>query len=418
MNWIGWLILATLLVDYFLNLLADWLNVRHMQARLPEEFRGYYDDDRYRTAQQYLHVNTRFGWVVSSVNLAALLAFWFGNGFAFLDAWVRAWHLGPILAGMAYIGILSALTAILSLPFRLYRTFVIEARFGFNRTTPKIFIQDQLKALGLAIVLGAPLLAAVLWFFQYAGAQAWLLCWLAVTAYMLFVQFIAPTWIMPLFNKFSRLEDGELRDAIVSYARSIHFPLENIFVMDGSRRSSKSNAFFTGFGSHKRIVLFDTLIANHTVSELVAVLAHEMGHYKKRHVLIGLVAGILQTGLMFYLLSIFIEYAPLFEAFFLQRPSVYAGLVFFALLYTPLDLFLGMIMQVLSRRHEYQADRFAVRTTGRAGAMAEALKKLSVHNLGNLTPHPFYVFLNYSHPPVLARIRAIDRAGASQGSAD
>lgn len=413
MNWIGWIILATLLIDYVLNCVADRLNLAHMREDLPEEFRGHYDHDRYRTAQQYLRVNTRFGWLVSSVSLAALLAFWLSGGFAFLDGLVRSWPLGPILRGMGYIGILSAAAALLSLPFRVYRTFVIEERFGFNRTTPKIFIVDQLKALGLTLVLGAPLLAAVLAFFQYAGPRAWLLCWLAVTVYMIFVQFVAPTWIMPLFNKFTPLEDGRLRDAIVSYARSIDFPLQNIFVMDGSRRSAKSNAFFTGFGRHKRIVLFDTLIANHTVSELVAVLAHEMGHYKKRHVVIGLVAGILQTGLMFFLLSFFIHYPPLFEAFFLPQPSVYAGLVFFALLYSPLDLFLGLVMQMLSRRHEYAADRFAVRTTGKPAAMAAALKKLSAHNLGNLTPHPFYVFLNYSHPPVLARIRAIDPADVS-----
>lgn len=409
MNWIGWIILATLLVDFVLNAVADWLNLRHTQATLPEEFRDVYDSERYRTARQYLQVNTRFGWVVSAVNLAALLVFWFGHGFAFLEGLVRSWDVGVIAAGLGYIGILAALAGVLSLPFRLYRTFVIEERFGFNRTTVKTFIQDQLKALGLSILLGGPLLAAVLAFFQYAGGQAWLLCWLAVTLYMLFVQFIAPTWILPLFNKFSPLEDSELRDAIVDYARSIDFPLQNIFVMDGSRRSSKSNAFFTGFGNHKRIVLFDTLIANHTVSELVAVLAHEMGHYKKRHVYIGLAAGILQTGLMFYLLSFFIEYRTLFEAFFIRQPSVYAGLVFFALLYTPLDFFLGMAMRVLSRRHEYEADRFSVRTTHRPRAMIAALKKLSVHNLGTLTPHPFYVFLNYSHPPVLARIRAIDR---------
>jgi len=409
LNWIGWIILATLLIDFVLNFVADWLNLRHMQGELPEEFRDVYDADRYRTAQRYLRVNTRFGWVVSAVNLAALLIFWFAGGFAFLDAQVRTWEIGPILRGMAYIGILAVLSGILALPFRIYRIFVIEERFGFNRTTVKVFLLDQLKALALAVVLGGPLLAAVLAFFQYAGSQAWLWCWAAVTVYMLFVQFVAPTWIMPLFNKFSPLEDSELRDAILAYARSIDFPLDNIFVMDGSKRSSKSNAFFTGFGRHKRIVLFDTLIANHTVSELVAVLAHEMGHYKKRHVLIGLAAGILQTGLMFYLLSFFIEYRGLFEAFFIRQPSVYAGLVFFALLYAPLDFFLGMAMQILSRRHEYEADRFAVRTTDKARGMIDALKKLSVHNLGNLRPHPFYVFLNYSHPPVLARIRAINR---------
>jgi STE24 endopeptidase len=232
---------------------------------------------------------------------------------------------------------------------------------------------------------------------------------MAVTVYMLAVQFIAPTWIMPLFNKFSPLEDGDLRTAILSYAKSIKFPVQNVFVMDGSRRSGKSNAFFTGFGKHKRIALFDTLIKQHTSNELLAVLAHEMGHYKKKHILMSMILGILQTGLMLYLLSLFISYQGLFDAFYMDHISVYGGLIFFAMLYSPLDLFVGMIMQMVSRKNETAADRFASETTGDPGSMVDALKKLSAHNLTNLTPHPFYVFLNYSHPPVLQRINDLNR---------
>jgi STE24 endopeptidase len=216
---------------------------------------------------------------------------------------------------------------------------------------------------------------------------------------------------MPLFNKFTPLESGELKSAILSYANSIKFPLENVYVMDGSRRSSKSNAFFTGFGKHKRIALFDTLIKQHTTNELLAVLAHEMGHYKKKHIMLSIILGILQTGLMLFLLSFFISYQGLFDAFYMDYTSVYAGLIFFAMLYSPLDFFIGMLMQMFSRRNETQADRFAVETTGDPQAMADALKKLSAHNLTNLTPHPFYVFLNYSHPPVLQRINDISRVG-------
>jgi STE24 endopeptidase len=237
--------------------------------------------------------------------------------------------------------------------------------------------------------------------------MAWWYCWLGVTLYMLVVQFIAPTWIMPLFNKFTPLEEGELKSAILSYASAIDFPLENVYMMDGSRRSTKSNAFFTGFGKHKRIVLFDTLIRQHSVKELVAVLAHEMGHYKKKHIRQGIILGILQTGLMLFLLSRFISYPGLFDAFYMQHISVYAGLIFFAMLYAPIDFFVGLFLQVLSRRNETNADRFAAETTGDPGSMVDALKKLSVHNLSNLTPHPFYVFLNYSHPPVLKRIQAL-----------
>jgi STE24 endopeptidase len=226
---------------------------------------------------------------------------------------------------------------------------------------------------------------------------------------MLVVQYIAPTWIMPLFNKFKPLEEGELKSAILSCAKSIQFPLKNVYTMDGSKRSRKSNAFFTGFGKNKRIVLFDTLIQQHTVPELVAVLAHEMGHYKKKHILQGMLLGILQTGLMFFLLSFMISHQGLFEAFYMNHISVYAGLIFFGMLFAPLDFFIGILMQIRSRSNEYQADRFAVAATRNPGAMIDALKKLSVHNLSNLLPHPFYVFLNYSHPPVLKRIEAIQK---------
>lgn len=407
MNLIVVIILAAIFGDLILNGLADYLNLKSLRKDLPQEFQGVYDADRYRLSQDYLRVNTRFGWIVSTVNLVLILVFWFGGGFPLLDGWVRAWNAGPVITGLIYIAILALLVSIISLPFSIYRTFVIEERFDFNKTTWITFIKDRVKGLILAILLGGPLLAGILAFFEYAGSVAWLYCWLAVAVYMLVIQFIAPTWIMPLFNKFDPLEEGQLREAITAYARSINFPLKNIFVMDGSRRSSKSNAFFTGFGRHKRIVLFDTLIENHSVSELVAILAHEMGHYKKKHILISLLIGVLQTGLMFYLLSFFISYQGLFDAFFMRQPSVYAGLIFFSLLYSPLDFFLGIFSQMLSRRHEYMADHFSVTTTDNPRAMITALKKLSVQNLSNLLPHPFYVFLNYSHPPVLQRIKAI-----------
>ena len=407
MNAFGAIILFALLLDLILNAIADYLNLRMLQPDLPQEFRGLYDEARYRRSQAYLKVNTRFGWFVSSINLLLLLVFWFGGGFPLLDKCVRSWHLGPVPSGMAFIGILSLLAGIVSLPFSIYATFVIEERFGFNQTTWSTFVKDKLKALALALLLGAPLMAGVLAFFEYAGSGAWLYCWIAVTIYMLVVQFVAPTWIMPLFNRFSPLEDGPLKQTIFSYARSIDFPLDNIYVMDGSRRSSKSNAFFTGFGRHKRIVLFDTLIERHSVEELVAVLAHEMGHYKKKHILKSLLLGVAQSGLMFFLLSFFISEPALFEAFYMQQPSVYAGLVFFALLYAPLDFLTGIFMQLFSRKNEFEADRFAADTTSEPTAMATALRKLAVHNLTNLTPHPFYVFLNYSHPPVLERLRAI-----------
>ena len=407
MNFIAIVILIALLFEFVINRIADHLNLTMLRDDLPQDFKGVYDPERYRKSQEYLKVNTRFGWVTASVDLIVMLAFWFGKGFPLLDGWVRALSYGPIISGLIYIAVLVLFKALISLPFSLYNTFVIEERFGFNQTTRATYFLDLLKGLILATLLGTPLLAGLLLFFEYAGASAWWLCWIAVTLYMLGVQFIAPTWIMPLFNKFTPLEDGELKSAILSYADSIKFPIENVYVMDGSKRSAKSNAFFTGFGAHRRIVLFDTLIRRHTTDELVAVLAHEMGHYKKKHIIQTLAIGILQMGLMFFLLSFFISYQGLFDAFFVPRTSVYAGLIFFAMLFSPLGFFLGLIMQRLSRRNETEADCFAVETTGDAQSMVDALKKLSVHNLSNLLPHPLYVFLHYSHPPVLQRIKAI-----------
>ena len=297
--------------------------------------------------------------------------------------------------------------SIISLPFSLYSTFVIEERFGFNKTTLGTWIADLLKGLLLGLILGTPILAGILAFFEYAGPLAWLYCWGAVTLFTLVVQFIAPTWIMPLFNKFTPLEDGDLRTKIMDYARSVNFKLQNVFVMDGSKRSSKSNAFFTGFGKNKRVALFDTLIEKHSTEELVAVLAHEIGHYKKRHIVQMLVAGIVQTGVVFWLMSFFLDNPDLFGAFYMDQTSVYAGLIFFGMLFSPIEMILSIFMSVLSRKNEFEADAYAVETTNSGTEMISALKQLSRDNLSNLTPHPLYVFLNYSHPPVLQRINAI-----------
>ncbi len=413
MNIIAFIILFAIIFDLILNGIADYLNLRMLRNDVPDAFRGIYDPERYSQSQLYLNTNTRFGWITGSFNVVVILIFWFGGGFPLLDDWVRSFDFGPVVTGLVYMGILILIKSALSLPFSLYSTFVIEERFGFNKTTWSTFVLDLIKGVGIGILLGAPLLAGVLWFFEYAGSNAWWYCWIAVTLYMLAVQFIAPTWIMPIFNKFEPLDEGEIKSSILTYAGSIKFPIENIYVMDGSRRSSKSNAFFTGFGKHRRIVLFDTLIKQHTTEELLAVLAHEMGHYKKKHILQSLTLGIVQMGIMLYLLSWFISYQGLFDAFYMPHQSVYAGLIFFGMLYSPLGFFIGIFMQMLSRKNEFAADRFSVVTTRDPNAMIEALKKLSVNNLTNLLPHPLYVFLNYSHPPVLQRIEAIQGVSKS-----
>ena len=406
------IILIALVADAALHFIADRLNLERLETGVPDPFKGWYDTERYAKSQEYLKTNTRFKWFVSGVYTAVFLVFWFGGGFPWLDGWTRCLVVSPILRGLIFIGGLYAFRSILSFPFSAYATFVIEERFGFNRSTWGVFISDSIKKFLLTILLGGVLLAGIMAFFKYAGVHAWLYCWGGVTVFMVIMQYVVPTWIMPLFNKFKPLEPGPLKSAILSYAGQIRFPIENVLVMDGSRRSKKSNAFFTGFGRHRRIVLFDTLIENHTTDELVAILAHEMGHYRKRHVHQMLLGGILQTGILLYLLSFFITSPMLSDAFFMNQPSVYGGLVFFGILYSPIDFIIGIVFQMVSRRNEYAADRFAVQTTGNAGAFSSALKKLAAHNLSNLTPHPFYVFLNYSHPPLLSRLAAIQEAGA------
>jgi len=405
------LILAALLIEFGLNLVADRLNLRCAGSGVPEEFRAIFDAEAYARSQDYLRARTRFGSITDTTELGILLAFWFAGGFGAADRLVRGWQLGPVLTGLAFIGLLLLVRAVCSLPFSAWSTFVLERRFGFNRTTLQTFMADRLKGLALAVLLGGPLLAGVLGFLEYAGQAAWLYCWAAVTVFSLMVQLVAPLWILPLFNRFTPLPEGELRDAILGYTTRVGFPVGSLFQIDGSRRSTHTNAYVAGFGRFRRIALFDTLVARHTVPELVAVVAHEVGHWKKRHIAVGLILGVLHTGFMLFLLSRFLRSAGFFAAFGVAGPSTYGALAFFGLLYTPIALVLSVVMQWVSRRNEYAADRFAAVSTGSPEAMVAALKKLSRDNLSNLTPHPLAVVLRYSHPPVLERIRALRRPG-------
>jgi len=417
MNIFSIIILAALILEFVLDLTGNLLNLNALKLELPPLLGGIYNPDNYRKSQEYIRATTRFGFVGSCFTLAILLAFWFSGGFNWFDGVVRAWGFVPLVNGLFYIGILLLAYSLITLPFSIYGIFVIEERFGFNRTTPRTFFLDQVKGLGLSLILGGPLLAGILALFQYAGLYAWLYCWAAVVIVFLAMQYVAPTLILPLFNKFTPMESGELKEAILTYARTVKFPVKNVFVMDGSRRSGKSNAFFTGFGRNKRIVLFDTLIAQHNTPQIVAVLAHEVGHYKKKHILQGTVIEILLAGLTLYLLSLFINSPGLYQAFYMSQPSIYTGLLFFGLLYAPLDLVLSIVMQIVSRKNEYEADRFATETIDGPGNLTDALKKLSATNLSNLTPHPFYVFLNYSHPPLLQRIESIQSRKHENGLA-
>ena len=364
MNTFAIIILVALVGEYLLHLVSGALNVRAFSPTPPAEFSGVFDDDKYARAQRYTATRTRFGLIRGAFDLAVVLVFWFAGGFAWLDTLLRGLGHGPVVTGLLYIGALGLASILLGLPFRAYSTFGIEARYGFNRTTVGTFVADTLKSLVLAALLGGALLAVILAFFEWAGPLAWLWCWIAATVFMLAVQFIAPTWIMPLFNEFTPLDSGDLHDAILEYARKARFPLRGLFVVDGSRRSSKANAFFTGFGKNKRIGLFDTLVEEYTVPELVAVVAHEVGHYKKRHVWQRMALSIGHLGAMLWILSLFLGQEGLFAAFYVSEPSVYAGLVFFGLLFTPVELILSILVNLFSRRNEFEADRFAAETTG------------------------------------------------------
>ncbi|MCG2712253.1 MAG: M48 family metallopeptidase [Candidatus Omnitrophica bacterium] len=400
-------ILVIILFKYALNFIVNTLNIKSADSSLPEEFKGYYDKDKYEKSQYYLRDKTRFYQVEDTVGNIMIIGFILFGGFNFIDKFARSFTQGPVVSGLIFAGVLMLISQIISIPFSAFNVFVIEEKYGFNKTTVKTFIQDLAKGLILGAIIGGAAYAAIVWFFIKAGNMAWIYCWGALTLFELFLMFISPVVIMPLFNKFIPLEDGELKQTLEDYAGAQDFKMKGVFKMDGSRRSTKSNAFFTGFGRFRRIALFDTLIEKHTTDELVSVLAHEIGHYKKKHILKTMILSIGTAGLMFYILSNFLNNQGLFAAFKMEHVSVYAGLVFFGFLYTPINMIFSVMGSIISRKHEYEADRFAVTTYKKPEAFIDALKKLSVDNLSNLTPHPLKVFLDYSHPPVLERIKAI-----------
>lgn len=404
-------IVIALFALWKIDLIASVLNIKALSPKLPEDFKGVYDDEKYAKSQEYTRISERYGIITATYNLTVLLVFWFAGGFGFLDSWLREFSMGETLTGIAFIGVLFFGNTLLTLPFQIYDTFVIEERFGFNKTTPKTFAIDQIKGLILGAVLGIPLLAMVLWIFG-AVDNAWLWAWLAFTAFQLLMTYLAPTYILPLFNKFEPMEDGELKSRIQEMSKKCDFPLTEIHVMDGSKRSTKSNAFFTGFGKRKKIALFDTLIANHGTDELLGVLAHEIGHFKKKHIIQRMIFSIIQTAAVFFLLGLVTDQSSsfargLFDAFGVVQISTHAGLVFFMLLFSPVSKILSVFGNISSRKHEFEADAYAAEIQGTPRHLITALKKLSADNLSNLTPHAFPVFLDYSHPPMLVRLKAL-----------
>jgi STE24 endopeptidase len=403
------LVISGLLGYYLLDSAAKLLNLRSLRTEVPPEFQDVYDTARYRRSQDYTKLNTWFELTFSTAELCALLIFWACNGFQSLDRFVRMFGFHPVVTGLLYFGILLAGETVLSLPFKVYHTFVIEQRYGFNRTTIKTFIADRLKQWLISGVVLGLLASIVLSLFEAYGPSAWLIAWICAAVVSIILVYVAPTVILPLFFKTTPVPEGPLRDQVTQLATRERFPIRELLVIDGSRRSSKANAFFTGFGSNKRIALFDTLMRSHSVPELLAVLAHEIGHFKKRHIVRHFAFG--QLSLLFLLLgaSVCISRPELFSAFGVSTPSYYMGLVLYFVAIRPLAAIVDILANYLSRRDEFEADRYAAQVLGDPNPLISALKRLSKESLSNLTPHPLLVSLHFTHPPVVERVLALRR---------
>ena len=406
MNTLFLMIVVILLADFTFGKILDFLNLKNLSPEIPKGAEGIYDPEKYKKSQEYYKVNHNFSMLTSSITLVAMLLMLFLNGFAFADSFVRQYTQNPILMALLFFGILGFASDILGMPFSLYQTFVIEEKFGFNKTSVKTFILDKLKGYLLAAIVGGGLFALIIWIYQSTGTYFWLFAWAVISFFTIFITMFYTTFLVPIFNKLTPLPEGELRTAIEAYCKKVDFKLNNLFVIDGSKRSAKANAYFSGLGAKKTIVLYDTLIEKHSTEELVAVLAHEVGHYKKKHTLTGTIQGVIQTGVMLFIMSLFLGNPELSKALGANASSFHLDILVFGMLYSPLSEILGIISNIISREHEFEADAYAKETYS-GTALQTALKKLSVDNLSNLKPHPAYVFVHYSHPPVLERLKAL-----------
>ncbi|MEO0572905.1 MAG: M48 family metallopeptidase [Bacteroidota bacterium] len=403
-DFLFYIIIAILVAQYAIDTFLDYLNAKHFLMGIPEELKDVFDADEYQKAQSYQQENYRFGILKDGISLLAVLGFLFLGGFKIIDNLVQEYTENNILQALGFFGILTVGSSFISFPFSFYQTFYIEEKFGFNKTTKKTFFLDILKSALLSMVLGGGILALVIWFLEWAGSNFWFYVWAVAIFLMIFMNLFYSKLLVPLFNKQTLLEPGNLKTAIENYAQRVGFDLKNIFVIDGSKRSTKANAYFSGFGKQKRVTLYDTLINDLEEEEIVAVLAHEVGHYKRKHIVFNMFFSILLTGLMLYLLSLFINIPQLSLALGVERSSYHASLMAFFLLYSPISIVTGLVMNYLSRKFEFQADDYA-KNTFASHPLISSLKKLSKSNLSNLTPHPAYVFVHYSHPPLIDRIR-------------
>lgn len=411
--YIFWTIIVIITLDFLFENYLEYLNIRNMGKKLPSELAGIYDGEKYSRQQSYQRENHRFGMISGTFSFIIMLLMFLFYGFAFVDTIVWSITSNPIVASLLFFGILSFASYIIQLPFSVYDTFVIEEKYGFNKTTPQTFIADQIKGLLLGAIIGGGLLALIIFLYLQTQGMFWIYAWLVVSVFSIFMAMFYSNLIVPLFNKQTPLEDGELRQAINQFAEKAGFKLDNIFVINGSKRSTKANAYFTGLGSKKRIVLYDTLIEEMETDEIVAVLAHEIGHYKKRHVIQGLVLSLIQTGIILFVFSLLIDSPLLSKALGVEEPNFHIGMIAFGILYSPISFLLDIFMNKLSRKNEYEADAFAAGKF-KPAPLADALKKLSQKNLSNLTPHPLYVYFNYSHPPLLQRLNHLKKFDNSE----
>ena len=402
------IIIGALILEYFLSTVSSVLNMNSIAEDVPDGFQSHYDGEKYAKSQTYLKDNTRFGLLSSTFSLALTLIVIHTGLFGILDHIVRAQTVHPILAGLLFFGIIFIINDMINLPFSLYGTFVIEEKYGFNKTTAKTFMLDKLKGYALTVILGSVVIGPILYFFNTYGENGWWIAWGLITAFMIAVQPLFVHVIAPMFNKFTPLEEGELRTTIESFAEKVNFPIARIDMMDGSRRSAHSNAYFSGFGKWRRIALFDTLLEKHSTEEIVSVVAHEVGHYKKKHIIFGTILGIIETGIMLFIFNLLMNDPALFAVFGVENVSVYGGLIFFGMLYSPVSLVTSIFTTALSRKNEYEADTYSLENTQNKEALVSMLKGLAANNLSHLTPHPLMVFLSYSHPPVMDRIAAVN----------
>lgn len=403
-----YLLLIIITVDFLLSQWLKWLNDRNRKLKPGKEAEGIYDAQRYQESMRYGTENSRFTTISASFGFLVTSCFLLMGGFGWLHHTLAPLAENPLFVSMIFFAVLFFASDIMNIPFEWYDTFVIEERYGFNKQTPILFLTDKLKSYAITIIIGGGVLYCLLWLILEIGESFWWWFWLIAAVLMLLINMFYSSLILPLFNRLSPLEDGELKEAIQQYCRKVNFPLDNLYVIDGSRRSTKANAFFSGMGKKKKIVLYDTLIEKHTIDELVAILAHEVGHYKKKHIIWSYLIAILQMGVMLYLLSVIIFEPKLSMALGATSWAPHINLVAFGILYSPISMLTGIGMNVLSRKNEFEADEFAAKTYS-AEPLIVALKKLSADNLSNLYPHKSYVFVHYSHPPLLERLAALNK---------